>query len=109
MASVARKGETLRVTSSPLTAPIANPIAIDRPAISGTSASTPLKPVVITAAVAIIDATDRSRPRTRMTKVWPMTTIARGENCRSRLEMFWAPMKFGETAPPNRTMAARKT
>ncbi|WP_377831410.1 hypothetical protein ACFKHW_39390 (plasmid) [Bradyrhizobium lupini] len=38
----------------------------------------PEKPLAIAAAVAIIEATERSRPRTTITKLCPMATIASG-------------------------------
>jgi hypothetical protein len=42
----------------------------------------------MTAAVAMTEATERSRPRTRMTKVWPITTTASGASCISMLVML---------------------
>ncbi len=63
------------------------------------------KDVAITAAVAITDATDKSNPRTRMTRHWPSTTTPSGE---ALVRTFWR--LFGErnpgansAAPPVRT------
>ena len=70
-----------------------------------TSPFAPEKPVAITAAVAIIEATDRSSPRTIMTKLWPIATMPSGAICNSRLEMIAGAEKAGEITPPSSSNA----
>jgi len=52
--------------------------------------------VAATAAVAITEPTDKSRPRTMMTKVWPITTMPSGATCCSMFEMLLPLRKAGE-------------
>nr|WP_323033995.1 hypothetical protein [Paracoccus sp. (in: a-proteobacteria)] len=75
-----RKGETLRrTTSQPLTKPTATASASDiRTTCGNTSFPVVLKDVATTATVAISEATDKPRPRARITKVCPITTMQRG-------------------------------
>ncbi len=51
--------------------------------------------------------TDRSSPRTIMTKAWPIATIASGANCSSRLERLPALTKAGEITPPEPSRIGR--
>ena len=106
VASVARKGDTPRfATSKPLIRPTQMLVPATAATIKATSSFEPEKPVAITAAVAIMEATDRSRPRTIMTKVWPIATMPSGAICNSRLETLPALRKLAETTPPIRMRA----
>src|ERR1700683_2889892 len=106
VASVARNGDTPRfATRKPLIRPAQILVPATAATIKATSLFEPEKPVAITAAVAIMEATDRSRPRTIMTKVWPTTTMPNGATCNSRLETLPALRKLEDTAPPSRIRA----
>ena len=60
------------------------------------------KDVAMTAAVAITEATDRSNPRTRMTRHWPRTTTPSGA---ALVKTFWR--LFGERKPGAETARHR--
>ena len=62
----------------------------------------------ITAAVAMTEATDRSRPRRMMTKAWPITTMPSGATCSSMLEMLEPDKNAGDTMPETAISATRK-
>ena len=57
------------------------------------------KAVATTAAVAMIEATDRSSPRTSSTKVWPSTTMPSGAACVSRFCRLLGRRKLGVASP----------
>ena len=107
VASVARNGLTLRfVTSRPLIAPTRapKPSAVGR--IQTRSASSPENEVATTAEVAITDATDRSRPRTRITSICPITTMPSGANCKSMFARLLAVNSAGAAiAAPTKSIA----
>jgi hypothetical protein len=111
MARVARNGLTLRLaTSQPLTRPTTAEKAIAATKIIGiASLVVALKAVASTATVAISEATDRSSPRTRMTKVWPTTTMPSGAAMVSTLTRLAGRRKVGESAAATSSSATRKT
>src|ERR1700755_692012 len=99
IANVARNGLTLRLaTNQPDTKPTTAEKAIAATKIMGiASLLVALNAVARTATVAISEATERSSPRTRITKVWPTTTMPRGAAIVSTLTRLAGRRKGGET------------
>ena len=109
VASVARNGDTRRLA---MTQPLASPtIAEKRMAatkITGIMLSDVARNAVAkTATVAINDATERSRPRTKMANVCPSTTIPRGAAIVSTFKRFPGRKNAGEASAANPSITTK--
>jgi len=95
---VAMKGGTFnRVTISPFPAPITVPISKTRRKTGKISSPLPsIIPEVKQAPRLIVEPTDRSSPRVRITRVCPVDTIPRRTAWRSMLTAFRGVLKSGE-------------